>query len=70
VHVSSKNDSRRDTQSYNFNSTKDQYYKSNTQGERVQSTNNRGNRIQKTAYDKKKNWQAFPVKVQNLNQMI
>jgi hypothetical protein len=27
------------------------------------ASNDRTNRIQKTAYDKRKNWQAFPVKV-------
>lgn len=34
---------------------------------RMGSSDVRGNKMQKTAYDKKKDWQAFPVKVHDLN---
>ncbi|CDW85027.1 leucine rich repeat family protein [Stylonychia lemnae] len=40
------------------------------QHNRVGSSDVRGNKMQKTAYDKKKDWQAFPVKIQDMNQMI
>eukprot|EP00347_Sterkiella_histriomuscorum_P024110 403332273 len=40
------------------------------QNPRMGQSEVRANKLQKNAYQNKKDWQAFPMKVQNLNQMV